>query len=79
MVWARKKTGVPVVRVNSGNEASEFLKKHSIFAVGLFEKFEVCAFGPLVSTKYKFYMSNVLDFLIPKLWWNLSLPNVPCI
>lgn len=39
VVWARKKTGVPVVRVSSITEASEFLKKHSVFAVGLFEKF----------------------------------------
>lgn len=39
---------MPVVRVSSGTEASEFLKKHSVFAVGLFEKFGVCAFEPLL-------------------------------
>ncbi|KAL8113842.1 protein disulfide isomerase-like 1-6 [Apium graveolens] len=40
VTWARKKTGVPVVRVSSGTEASEFIKKHSVYAVGFFEKFE---------------------------------------
>lgn len=42
VIWARKKTGAPVIRTNSVNEANEFLKKHSMFAVGLFDKFEVC-------------------------------------
>lgn len=40
VIWARKKTGVPVIRIGSVAEAEEFLKKHSIFVVGLFEKFE---------------------------------------
>lgn len=40
VTWARKKTGVPVVRVSSETEASEFIKKHSSYAVGFFEKFE---------------------------------------
>ncbi|XP_022848417.1 protein disulfide isomerase-like 1-6 [Olea europaea var. sylvestris] len=40
VIWARKKTGAPVIRINSVNEANEFLKKHSMFAVGLFDKFE---------------------------------------
>uniref|UniRef100_A0A5B7BPT5 protein disulfide-isomerase n=1 Tax=Davidia involucrata TaxID=16924 RepID=A0A5B7BPT5_DAVIN len=40
VIWARKKTGVPVIRISSVTEAKEFLKKHSMFAVGLFEKFE---------------------------------------
>ncbi|XP_059640516.1 protein disulfide isomerase-like 1-6 [Cornus florida] len=40
VIWARKKTGVPVIRINSVNEAKEFLEKHSTFVVGLFKKFE---------------------------------------
>ncbi|KAL1829219.1 hypothetical protein ACET3Z_007631 [Daucus carota] len=40
VTWARKKTGVPVVRVCSEIEASEFVKKHTLYAVGFFEKFE---------------------------------------
>ena len=42
MIWARKKSGEPVVRTSSVTDANEFLKKHSIFVVGLFDKFEVC-------------------------------------
>ncbi|KAI3766637.1 hypothetical protein L2E82_16705 [Cichorium intybus] len=40
VIWVRKKTGTPVVRINSIDEANDFLKKHSMFAVGLFDKFE---------------------------------------
>lgn len=42
MIWARKKTGVPVIRISTVTEAEEFLKKHQMFVIGLFEKFEVC-------------------------------------
>lgn len=41
VIWARKKTGVPVIRISSDAEASHFLKKYSMFVVGLFDKFEV--------------------------------------
>ncbi|KAM1011325.1 hypothetical protein ACFX2C_046681 [Malus domestica] len=40
VIWARKKTGEPVIRISSVTEAEEFLKKSDIFVVGLFEKFE---------------------------------------
>ncbi|KAH1066477.1 hypothetical protein J1N35_031464 [Gossypium stocksii] len=40
MIWARKKTGVPVIRINTVTEAEDFLKKHHMFVIGLFEKFE---------------------------------------
>ncbi|EYU21458.1 hypothetical protein ABFS82_09G110500 [Erythranthe guttata] len=40
VLWARKKTGVPVIRINSITEANEFLKQHATYAVGLFDKFE---------------------------------------
>ncbi|KAK4349926.1 hypothetical protein RND71_029239 [Anisodus tanguticus] len=39
VIWARKKTGVPIIRISSDAEASHFLKKHSMFVVSLFEKF----------------------------------------
>lgn len=42
MIWARKKTGAPVIRINSEAEANEFLKQHAVHTVGLFDKFEVC-------------------------------------
>lgn len=40
VIWVRKKTGAPVVRVNSVAEANEFVKQHSMYAVGVFDKFE---------------------------------------
>ncbi|KAL6996475.1 protein disulfide isomerase-like [Sarracenia purpurea var. burkii] len=40
VIWARKKTGEPVIRICSVTDAKEFLKKHSMFVIGLFEKFE---------------------------------------
>ncbi|KAJ4718117.1 putative Protein disulfide isomerase [Melia azedarach] len=40
VIWARKKTGAPVIRVNSVNEAEDILKKYPTFVLGLFNKFE---------------------------------------
>ncbi|XP_031388137.1 protein disulfide isomerase-like 1-6 [Punica granatum] len=40
VIWTRKKTGVPVIRINSVLEAEGFLKKKHIFALGLFDKYE---------------------------------------
>lgn len=42
VIWARKKTGLPIIRVSSVIEANEYQKKHYRFVVGLFSKFEVC-------------------------------------
>lgn len=42
VIWARKKTGVPVIRLSSVTEAEVFAKKYSMYVLGLFEKFEVC-------------------------------------
>ena len=53
MIWARKKTGVPVIRISSVNEAEGFLKKYHTFVLGAFDKFEVHDFG-LFSTFSKF-------------------------
>lgn len=50
VIWARKKTGVPVVRVNSVTEAEEFLKKYHMFAIGVFERFEGSAYEEFVKT-----------------------------
>ncbi|XP_076921394.1 protein disulfide isomerase-like 1-6 [Bidens hawaiensis] len=41
VIWVRKKTGAPIIRIESIDEANDFLKKHSTFAVGVFDKFEV--------------------------------------
>ncbi|TXG69050.1 hypothetical protein EZV62_003985 [Acer yangbiense] len=40
VIWARKKTGVPVIRISSVNEAEGFLKKYHTFVLGAFDKFE---------------------------------------
>ncbi|XP_057968097.1 protein disulfide isomerase-like 1-5 isoform X2 [Malania oleifera] len=40
VIWVRKKTGVPVTRLNTVAEAAEFLKKHPVFVIGLFQNFE---------------------------------------
>ncbi|KAK6914881.1 Thioredoxin domain [Dillenia turbinata] len=40
VIWTRKKTGVPVIRISSVAAAEEFLKKHQTFVVGQFDKFE---------------------------------------
>lgn len=40
VIWARKKTGVPVTRIRSVAEAEQFLRKHHTFVTGLFENFE---------------------------------------
>ncbi|XAR67711.1 Protein disulfide-isomerase [Bertholletia excelsa] len=50
VIWARKKTGEPVIRIDSEASAKEFLKKHSTFVIGLFEKFEpiICFFGKVL-------------------------------
>ena len=37
----RKKTGAPVIRLQS-KESAEFLKKDQTFVIGLFKNFEVC-------------------------------------
>ncbi|KAL8170501.1 hypothetical protein V2J09_022305 [Rumex salicifolius] len=40
VIWVRKKTGEPVVRLNSVAEAGEFVKKQTHFVLGKFDKFE---------------------------------------
>ncbi|OAY78363.1 Protein disulfide isomerase-like 1-5 [Ananas comosus] len=40
IIWTRKKTGSPVIRLSSKDSAEEFLQKHHIFAIGLFESYE---------------------------------------
>lgn len=57
VIWVQKKTGVPVINTNSLNEAKEFLKKHHMFVVGRFEKFEVCSFS--VHLLYLFFVWKI--------------------
>ncbi|KAK2654824.1 hypothetical protein Ddye_014680 [Dipteronia dyeriana] len=45
VIWARKKTGVPVIRISSVNEAEGFLKKYHTLVLGAFDKFEVIVFA----------------------------------
>ncbi|XP_050231328.1 protein disulfide isomerase-like 1-6 [Mercurialis annua] len=40
VIWARKKTGVPVTRLSSISEAEDFLEKYHMFVLGVFEKVE---------------------------------------
>lgn len=41
VIWVQKKTGSPIITVNTVDEAQRFLKKYHTFVVGLFNKFEV--------------------------------------
>ena len=62
MIWVRKKTGTPIARINSVDEANNFLQKHTMFAVGLFDKFEVCAsvWFLLLNNSDKSLIANIL-------------------
>ncbi|PKA63481.1 Protein disulfide isomerase-like 1-5 [Apostasia shenzhenica] len=40
LIWVRKKTGAPIIRLSSITAAEEFLKKHQMFVVGFFENFK---------------------------------------
>ncbi|KAK7335937.1 hypothetical protein VNO80_28083 [Phaseolus coccineus] len=40
VIWARKKTGTPVIRISSVVEAEKFLRKYQMFLLGQFDKFE---------------------------------------
>jgi protein disulfide-isomerase A1 len=40
VIWVRKKTGVPVIRLSSEDSAKQFLKKYKKYAIGLFENYE---------------------------------------
>ncbi|XP_010254101.1 PREDICTED: protein disulfide isomerase-like 1-6 [Nelumbo nucifera] len=40
VIWARKKTGAPVIRLSSVTEAEKFLENNTMFVIGLFERFE---------------------------------------
>ncbi|AQL01857.1 protein disulfide isomerase5 [Zea mays] len=40
VTWVRKKTGVPIIRLQSKDSAEEFLKKDMTFVIGLFKNFE---------------------------------------
>lgn len=40
VIWARKRTGMPVIRISTEKAAEEFLKKYHTFLIGRFDKFE---------------------------------------
>ncbi|XP_062233546.1 protein disulfide isomerase-like 1-5 [Phragmites australis] len=40
VTWVRKKTGAPVIRLQSRDSAEEFLKKDQTFVIGLFKNYE---------------------------------------
>ncbi|KAG6398090.1 hypothetical protein SASPL_139541 [Salvia splendens] len=48
VLWTRKKTGAPVIGIRSVADANEYLKQHSTYAVGLFDKFEGPDYGEFV-------------------------------
>ncbi|CAN0858613.1 Protein disulfide isomerase-like 1-6 [Linum grandiflorum] len=50
VIWTRKKTGDPIIRVNSVSEAEKFLETHHIFVLGLFEKFQGSAYEEFMKT-----------------------------
>lgn len=41
VIWVRKKTGNPVMRLSSILAVEEFVKRYDIYVIGLFEKYEV--------------------------------------
>lgn len=41
VIWVQKKTGSPIITVNTVDEAQRFLNKYHTFVVGLFNKLEV--------------------------------------
>ncbi|KAJ1258168.1 hypothetical protein BS78_10G054000 [Paspalum vaginatum] len=40
VTWVRKKTGAPIIRLQSKDSAEEFVKKDQTFVIGLFKNFE---------------------------------------
>lgn len=48
VIWARKKTGVPTMRLSSLSEAEQFLQRNQTSAIGLFKTFEGIAYEEFV-------------------------------
>lgn len=48
LIWVRKKTGLPIIRLTSVTAAEEFLKKYQIHVIGLFESYEGTEYGEFV-------------------------------
>ncbi|GAU10998.1 hypothetical protein TSUD_112920 [Trifolium subterraneum] len=49
VIWATKKTGTPIIRITTEQEAEKFLRKHHNFLVGRFDKFEGPEYEEFVS------------------------------
>ncbi|ESQ30226.1 hypothetical protein EUTSA_v10011373mg [Eutrema salsugineum] len=48
VIWVQKKSGAPIITVNTVDEAQRFLKKYHTFVVGLFNKFEGSEYNEFV-------------------------------
>ncbi|ERM98588.1 protein disulfide isomerase-like 1-6 [Amborella trichopoda] len=48
VIWVRKRTGMPVINISSVLQAEEFIAKHQMFLVGLFEDLEGSDHGDFV-------------------------------
>ncbi|KAJ0242263.1 Protein disulfide isomerase-like 1-6 [Hirschfeldia incana] len=48
VIWVQKKTGSPIITVNTVGEAQRFLNKYHTFVVGLFNKFEGSEYNEFV-------------------------------
>ncbi|KAG6395802.1 hypothetical protein SASPL_141931 [Salvia splendens] len=80
VVWTRKKTGAPVVGMSSVADANEYLKQHSTYAVGLFDKFEGPDYGEFVKAAAA---DNEVQFLetsgaeVAKVLYPVGTPTKP--
>ncbi|KAE8700650.1 Protein disulfide isomerase-like 1-5 [Hibiscus syriacus] len=68
VIWAKKKTGVPVIRISTVTEAEDFLRKYHTFVIGLFEKFEGSDYEAFVKAattdnEIQFAETNNIEFL----------------
>ncbi|KAF5957028.1 hypothetical protein HYC85_004253 [Camellia sinensis] len=70
VIWARKKTGEPVIRIGSVEGAKEFLKKYSMSVVGLFEKFEGFEYEEFVKASTS---DNEIQFVVTR---SIDVANV---
>jgi hypothetical protein len=58
VIWATKKTGTPIIRITTEQEAEEFLRKYHNFLIGRFDKFEVSEIISIYSKVVKLEVPN---------------------
>ncbi|KAG9456091.1 hypothetical protein H6P81_000599 [Aristolochia fimbriata] len=61
VIWARKKTGNPVIKVSSTIEAEEALKKYQVLVLGLFKTFEGSSYNEFVKAATA---NNEIQFIV---------------